>query len=230
MKNRSNIQHAFRGVRDPLVINASIGNNPSMISLTTDGSGNGQQFVSLAPFGFAGVSTGNAVAGQPITFVSTSFQSPTLPWLYNQARNFERYRVTRAVLIAVGNLGSTATGRILLDSSTDASDNISAITTATSTGGKVFDVGSLANKEARLQLDVDTAWKKCSSRTFGVDTNSTTLVPLNSVNDLIFSNIYIGCTGVSATSAAPVTGTIVAQFYVEYDVEFRDPISYGVNI
>lgn len=229
-KGNSRPQHLFKGIRDPVVINASIGNTPSMISLTTDSNGNAAELISFSPFGFSGLGVTSATAGQPATFTTVPYQSPALPWLYNQARNFERYRVLRAVLIAVGNLGSSATGRLLLDSSTDAADNASVITTATSTGGKVYDIGSLATKEARFQVDIDSSWKKCSSRTNLVSSNGLSCLPVSTVNDLLFTNVYIACNGVSASAAAPTAGTIVAQFYMEYDVEFRDPISYGVNV
>lgn len=227
-KNKVVQQHAFKRVRDPLVVNATAA-TPGMVSLTTDGSGNGSQTLTLSPVGLYGAASSPATAGQVATWSSAALQSPYLPWLYNQSRNFERYRVMNATLIAVGNLGSSATGRILLDSSTDMADNITVVTTATSTGGKVFDVGQLASREARLPLDVDSSWKKVSSRTFLFDASNTALLPVSSANDLSFSNVYMACYGASASSSAPVAGTIVAQFYLEYDVEFRDPISYGVN-
>jgi hypothetical protein len=230
MKTGNRPQHLFKSVRDPVVVSASGGAAAGMASMTTDSSGNAQYTTSFAPLGYNGITTSNAVAGSKTVFSSQLYQFPSLPWLYNQARNFERYRVLRAVLIAVGNLGSGATGRMLLDSSTDVADNASVISTSTSTGGKVFDVGSLANKEARFQLDVDTSWKKVSAQTYSITSDGAVCCPISTANDLSFTNVYFKCIGVSASSAAPVAGTIVAEFYMEYDVEFRDPISYAVNV
>lgn len=228
-KNKVVRQHYFQAVRDPVVTDASNGANPSMFSLVTDSSGNSNASFILSPFGVAGLSTNNATAGSQTVFTSTTTTSPALPWLYNQARNFERYRVTRAVVIAVGSVGSTASGRLLLDSSTDAADTVSAINVATSTGGKVFDVAALSSRELRFNLDVDSSWKKCSSRTYLLNGSGTVAIPVNHVNDLSFCTLFVGCFGATAAGSTAV-GTSICQFFLEYDVEFRDPISYGANI
>lgn len=221
-------QHLFRRIRDPLVTDASNGANPSAIALTADANGNGTATYALSPFGISGFIANATTATGPINFTSAVYYSPNLPWLFNQARNFERYRVLNATLIVIGNVGSSATGRMVVDSSTDLADNVTAVTVGLSTGGIVFDVASLAGKERRFQVDVDSSWKKCSSRTALVSNNGSLLMTTSSANDLLFTNIYFSVNG---ATAAGTTGTFtVANFMLEYDVEFRDPISYGANV
>jgi len=218
-------QHVFRRIRDPLVNDAS-NLSPSAVALVADGSGNANLTYALSPLGISGLTATSTSATGPINFLSTAFYAPYLPWLYNQARNFERYRVLSATLIITGNVGSSATGRMLVDSSTDIADNVTPVTVGLSTGGLVFDVASLAAKEKRFQLDVDSSWKKVSNRTYTAP-SVTLALPTSSANDLLFSNIYISVVG--ATASGTAGSFTVANFAMEYDVEFRDPISYGAN-
>lgn len=215
----------FRGVRDPLV-NNSAATTPVVYSMNTDGAGAFSGSVCLSPLGISGLvfSVPNPnTAGTAIVPSITTMFSPFLPWLYNQAKGFEQFRVTRATAIWVSNLGSTATGRVMLDSSTDYADAVSANGISTSTGGKVFDLASGASKEFRHQMDVDSSWKKCSSATLLVSTPSNIVTPVNSINDLSFTTIFVTITG------GP-NSTNCGSLFVDYDVEFKDPISFGANI
>lgn len=199
---------------------------PSPVSLVSDTSGNASLTYALGPLGVYGLTA--AVVSGAINFTNTQYFSPNFPFLYNQAKNFERYRMLNATLVVVGNVGSTATGRVIVDSSTDMADNVSPITIGTSTGGTVFDLATLSGKEKRVPLDVDSSWKKVSSQTFNVFNSSTLVVPVSSGNDLIFTNVYISL--VAATQAGSLGVFTAANFFLEYDVEFRDPIAYGVNL
>jgi len=208
-----------------MVSNAT-SSSPTAVALVSDASGNASLTYALSPLGIKGLSGVSSAGG--VAFSSTQFYSPYFPFLYNQARNFERYRVLNATFIVVGNVGSTATGRIVIDSSTDMADNTSAVTVGTSTGGTVFDLASLATREKRVQLDVDTSWKKVSAETFNVVNNLGTALPVSTGNDLSFTSVYISL--VAATQAGSLGAFTAANFFLEYDVEFRDPISFGVNV
>lgn len=225
-KRTQRVQHMFRRIRDPIVSDATNGASPSAFALSTDSSGNASTSIVLSPFGVRAVQV-LAGSGATTTFTDSNYFPAVMPWLYNQARNFERYRVLNATLILIGNVGSSATGRVVVDSSTDVADNLSPITIGTSTGGKVFDLANLSSKEYRFSLDVDSGWKKCSSRTAGFSSDSTKFLPINTVNDLVFSNAYIAI--VSGSTGGTPSAFTALNFAIEYDVEFKDPISYGVN-
>jgi len=215
-------QHVFNNIRDVVVADASNGASPNIYQLVSDPSGNGTLGLSLSPFGYQTVTGTASSATGPLNFASTQSIAPVLPWLYNQARNFEGYRVTNATLIIVGNVGSTATGRISVVSSRDYVDYGVNHGIALAVGGITFDISTLSTKERRFPLDVDSSWKICSSRTAAILSGGQAFVPVNSVNDLLFTNFDIDVAGASAS-------TILATFNVEYTVEFRGPISYGAN-
>lgn len=215
----------FRGIRDPLVSNAT-SLTPTVYTMNTDGAGAFSGSICLSPLGISGlvfsVPNPNTAGTAIVPSIITMF-SPFLPWLYNQAKGFEQYRVTRATAIWVSNLGSTTTGRLMLDSSTDYSDAVTANGISTSTGGKVFDLASGASREFRFQMDVDSSWKKVSGATSLVTTPSNIVCPVNSINDLSFSTVFVTITG------GP-NSTNCGSMFVDYDVEFKDPISFGANV
>jgi len=207
-----------------LVLNAA-SLTPSVYSVSTDATGAFTASLALSPLGISGVQysvPSPNTAGTAIVPTIVTSLAPYLPWLYNQSRGFERYRVLRAVAIFVSSVGSTSTGRVLLDSSTDFADTVSVNGISTSTGGKVFDLGSGAVKEMRFTMDVDTSWKKVSSATQLVSGIGTVL-PVNTVNDLLFTTMFVTVSGGPAS-------TPCGSVFVEYDVEFRDPISFGANV
>lgn len=210
----------YRGIRDPIT-NDATASPPSMFSAQTDSNGKFANQFMLSPLGIIGPVFTSAASGSPVTINKAVIFAPLLPWLYNASRNFERYRITRAVLIFVGSVGSNATGQIMMDSTTDSQDLVTPATFSTSTGGKIFDLASSANKEFRFQCDVDSSWKKVSGQTFSTY-NTSTISFNNSVNDLLFT-----CP-VLAIQAGPAN-TNCGSFYVEYDVQFRDPISFAAN-
>lgn len=211
-------QSLFRKVRDPWVQDATA-SSPSMWNITSasDGTTIFQYPVTVLPV--VGVTV--TVSGSSITWASAPAYSAGLPWLYNQARNFERYRVLNATLIFVSNLGSTATGRLSISTTTDIADLIPAPSIATSTGGKVFDLAQGASKEFRLPMDVDSSWKKVSRNTM-ITSSGGALASANSINDLIFSAVNVTGVGMPAS-------TTVGNFFIEYDVEFKDPVSWTFN-
>lgn len=224
-KGAKQMSRAFRGVRDPVVVNASAV-TPAVYTMNTDGAGAFSGTVSFSPLGLAGVVYTVPSPNTPGTVIIptyTTFTSPTLPWLYNQSRGFERYRVTRAVAIWVSSVGSTVSGRLMLDSSTDYADAATINGISTSTGGKVFDLASGAVREFRHAMDVDSSWKKVSSAVSMVGVSTSSVVTVNTVNDLQFSTLFVVITG------GP-TNTNCGSLFVEYDVEFKDPISFGANV
>lgn len=225
-KKGPRVQHLFRRIRDPLVTDAT-NPTPDAFALVTNASGNANTSVNLSPFGVMAIGVAGGT-GTTTAFANYPYFSAVMPWLYNQARNFERYRILNATVIVIGNVGSSATGRVIVDSSTDAADNISPITVGTSTGGKVFDLASLSSKEQRFPLDVDSSWKKCSSKTAAFSGDGTRMLLVSSINDLSFSNLYVA---VVSGSANGTPGSFTAlNLAIEYDVEFADPISFGVNV
>jgi len=213
------LNHVFRNVRDPVVLDASQG-LPTSFSITTNSSGSFNNNQTICPLGIVGYNILSAASGSSVTYTTSYIQGAKHPWLYNQARNFERYRITRYVLIFVGNVGSTATGSIMLDSSSDFADVITVQGFGASTGGKIFDLAQSAGKELRFNCDVDSSWKKVSSQVFSLTGN--TLVPVSTGNDLSCTNWFVTVNGAASN-------TLVGSLYAEFDVEFKDPISYGVN-
>lgn len=69
-------------------------------------------------------------------------------------------------------------------------------------------------------MNIDTSWKKVSRTTLTLA--GTTLYPINSVDDLSICQVSVAIAG----SGNTVT---VCQFYVEYDVEFKNPVGLGGN-
>jgi len=220
-KSGSKPNHVFRGIRDPVVLDASTG-SPTLQTCTSDGSGNISMDQSISPLGVSAPVGTVSSGGGTVTWSFITTQGAKHPWLYNQARNFGRFRITRYVLIFVSNQGANVTGQVAMTSSTDITDTASANWGAsTSSGGKVFDLSSGANRELRLNCDVDTSWKKVTSLLFVKTGNA--LVTTSSANDLVVTNWFFNVSGGPANQP-------LGSLYAEYDVEFRDPISYGVNV
>ena len=211
----------YRRIRDPLCQDASI-NAPSMLPVTSNGSGTTNGVVALNPFGIEVPAL--TVSAGALSATNTFWDTAHLPWFFSTARNFEKYRVLNATLIFVGNIGSVSTGALTVVSTTDITDYVKKIVTpATSTGGKTIDLATAATREQRFPLDIDSRWKLCSASTTYVTNGAVqTLYTLNSMNDLTFSVIDYVVVGAPAT-------TNVGSFYVEYDVEFRDPTSFVMN-
>lgn len=222
-KNNHNTK-VFKNIREALVSNAAIGNSSASFDLTTTSSGTIDQQTPLAPLGVSGPQLVSAASGSAVTINTASIESPHLPWLYNTARNFERYRVTRANLVFVGNVGSTSTGRIIMDSTTDYADMLTTSTIANTSGGKGWALASAANKDLRFQMDIDNSWKRVSAYTHNTIAAATGYLDImSSVNDLLFSCLVIVVTGAAAS-------TNIGTVFIEYDVEFKDPITWSANV
>lgn len=210
---RTNItpgRHVYRGIRDPLVADATAA-TMAPLALAA-GAEIGNSYI-LSPLGIQGLSW--STSANPATATSVP---PRLPFLFSTARNFQQYRITRAILVFVSSQGSTATGRISLSGSADSADNATAAAAMQfgMVNAKQVDLGSGASREARYQLPVDASWKKVSSTTLaGL---GAAYVAVNTVNDLSFSTALFNATGTSGTGN-------IGALYIEYDVEFKDPIT-----
>lgn len=200
----------FNNVADPLVLSAYAA-SPAQIVLTSDATGYGRGSIRLAPIGV------NAVEFS--TGAQTTLESPHLPWMYQTSRNFGSFRILRANLIVVGNTGANVPGSITIHSTRDFSDT-SGVVSSVLVGGVQFDVSSLATKNRVIPLQVDSSWKKVTNTTSTAANGI--IIPVNSVNDLVFTNItWI------VTSGPVDTG--IATGYIEYDVEFINPVATGYN-
>lgn len=216
---RNPVSRAMR-VRDVLCTDASL-STPAQDLVTTDSNGNRNATYSFAP---VGVSIPKFTTTGSVVVVSTqSWENSHLPWLRTNALGYERYRVLAATAIFVPSVGSTAPGRITLLSSTDATDVYGLAASGGASGGKQYSLAAGANKELRFALDIDSSWKRVTSIT-GIPrpTDTAQMVPLNTINDLCFSHLFLNITGAAATS-------VIGTFSVEYTVEFKDPITVGTN-
>lgn len=202
-------QLTYSRVSDPVV--KSIYTVPAVAEyLETDSTGQGAMDMILSCYG--------AKAYTPSGVPKQVF-SPQLPWLYQAGRNFGSFRILRANLVVVGSVGSAVTGTVAVKSSKDFSDT-STNPVAIMTGGETFDLASLAQRNKVIPLHVDTTWKKVTD-SITIERDGS-IVAVNSVNDLIFSHISV------FVRSGPVT-TKVAYFYVEYDVQFTNPMSIVMN-
>lgn len=217
-RNRRKVSYkvtGYRSVVDPVLVDAT-SLSPSLVAANTNGVGATAGAAALNTLGLQATSSGAAPS-------NVTVDTPHLPWLYSTARNFEEFRVTRAVLTVVGlQLGSTTQGTMSLMSSTDYVDAAIAAPTVGGliTGGAQFQLADLANRNYNMPLDVDTAWKKVSKVASLV--SGTTILPVSSFDDLCFSNFTY------AISNGPIS-VPVCTFYVTYDVEFRRPVSFTIN-
>jgi hypothetical protein len=228
------VQHMYRNVREPVLVD---GNNINSAVAGFTIAANTTTAVSAAFFTPIGVSTPTLTVSGSNVLVSSNFATavkPRLRWLLSTAQNFGRYRVTRATLIFIGNTGTNITGTVVIVGSRDTADLFQVPQAAYSSGGgvKVFDLASAGNKEQRLNLPVDPSWKKVSYTSSSVATSipfdgATTnlLVPISSVNDLGFTGYCAQVFGAPSQS----TGYSAGSFFIEYDVEFMDPISVALQ-
>jgi len=220
-KTASKPVHKFTGIRETILANVT-GNVVFPVISNASGTTNG-----CVPLNTGGL-TSVAISGS--TFVVSTVDPAHLKWLQNQSANFGSFRVSRAKIIFVGNVGSTATGTLNIQGFKDVLDSGLALSTAFVGGnnGKVFDLASSSAKELSINLPVDSSWKKVSSNV-AVPAN---LLPfsgvvggiaiVNSVNDLCFSSFAYQVTGAPASVS-------LGTFVLDYDVEFSQPESYLLN-
>lgn len=201
---------------------SNVGTNAVLdINLDSNGAGSVQHL--LNPLGL------NASS-----FVSAAYQAPTqvdpqhLRWLGSQADGFANYRVTRAKLVFVSNVGSTVSGKVILSSSNDASDCLATPTSSLVVKGRQFDLAFGSSKEISIPLDIDSSWKKvgffltspANVRPFnGLPSQ---MIILNSLNDLCFGSFTVAVVGGPAS-------TNVGNLFIDYDVEFKNPVSPQTN-
>lgn len=216
-KNRRMVQYrnvGQRGVVDPACADASSSAAP--LTLNTDASGNGTYSMVFAPRGLNGVN--------PAGTANIVLSAPHLPWLYNVARNFLEYRVTRAHLIIVGNVGSTATGTVGVFTTTDMIDVFAPGTVNlgdVAVGGTTFALADLANNNKRIPMRIDSSWKKSTSVVSQLIAGN--VLPNSSIDDLSFTGFIIRCSGGVASAG-------VLSAYIDYDVEFRGVAGTVTNV
>jgi len=218
--NPSSKTHVYRRIRDALVSNAAIGG--SAIDATTNGAGvynTNLIFSALGIYGSRLETTGEA---EPVGFSQVLYSAPHLPWLYHTAQNFQEYRILSATFIVKPILGSNTTGVVALLSDSDAMDVANnSLDLGTMSGGTA---GPLKSNEIRHVCRVDSSWKKSSSNLFQtVDgTTAAVLLPFNTVNDMCFTSVFVNVTSAAVSS-------VVLRMFMEYDVEFRRPMSLLLN-
>lgn len=228
---RTQLNHSFRGLRDPLVYGTTGGvPNTANRTVGVDANGNFNYQVPLAPLGLtaATLASGTYSAG-----ASGNACAPVLRGLYNKCADFQWYRVTRAKLVFVGSAGSTATGVITLAGYSDPSDVAAGtyMANVSSTNTKAFDVASSATRELSVPIPVDSAWKKVTSLLSvpggvvpysGSGSSPAVLVSINTVSDLCFGAISVTVAGAAASAT-------LGYMYIDYDVEFKGPIDTAVQ-
>ncbi|APG76478.1 hypothetical protein 3 [Hubei tombus-like virus 4] len=205
-QNKKSIQHLYRGVKDNLVTDA----RAASLSASVPGA-NATVTYCLAPLGFGGQKTADGLV--------SLVEFPHLPWLYQTSKNFELYRITNAKVCFVANSATTATGNFSVMSSPDYSDGANSSFATNPTG---YPMSGLANRDVKVPLRIDPSWKKVSYVTmqlYGAGTNAINYA-INTVNDLCFGSFTVSMN----------SSTTVGLIYIEYDVEFKNPINNLMNL
>lgn len=232
-KNKTKQSHVFRNVREPVL--DSVTNN-SVITLQV--APNATTATATKAFAPIGLTAPTLTVNGTNVVVQTGAQSyilgAGLRWLYNTSVNFGSYRITRATLIFVGSVGTTYTGQLILTTFRDVMDASSTpqVAFAIGSGAKVFDLATSGSKELRISMPIDTSWKKVSNALcypgsvvpFYGATNQ--LINVNSINDLCFGAFSAQVVGAPLLSGTTTVGT----FFLDYDVEFKEPESSSLNI
>lgn len=208
-KNNNNkaLQHSFRGIKEAIVTD---GSSPAPGAAPLVGT---VKFL-LAPMGIVGVK----IASGPVFSLSRIF-TPPMKWLWATSSNFKEYRITRATLVVVGGVASTAVGNFNVTSSKDYHDIFSQTVPSFATGPAGTSVASLASKDARFPLSVDSRWKIVSSLTATLGSGTDTFIPTHTIEDLSF------CSFALSNNSSVDLGVA----YVDYDVEFRGPVNPLLN-
>lgn len=234
-QNRPKAGHSFPGCREPFLNpGPRSGASAQVYNLTTDSGGSVVFQQVLAPIGLTStvLSSGNYTAG---TYGNVT--GPPLRGLYNKASDFQWYRISRARLIFVSNMGSTATGQITLSGYTDPADTLAVTTQAYVSGAntKTFDISAGAGKELSVPVPVDSTWKKVSSvmsypgNAFPfTGAAATSFVAVATVSDLACGAVGAYITGFSMGTL--VGGAFVGTLHLEYDIEFKGVIDSAVNV
>lgn len=213
LPSRNNRQYGisrFTSVVDPVVTN-TYANPPTMATIKSEPGGFAYLNVTLTARGLNAYST--TAAGQ------VAVTGSHLPWMASTCRNFGSYRISRASLVLAGSIGSTTPGKVAVHVSKDFEDVTTTYSIA-APGGTMFDLASLATRNKVIPLRVNTEWKKVTDITT-VSVGGVVTV-INSANDLV-----IGTYVVVVAGAPPSTDLM--DMYIEYDVEFANPMSVGLN-
>lgn len=215
--------HVYRNIRD--VFQANV-NTSSVYTVSTNGSGQVSGSFALSPLGvFAPTLSGGVYTA------ASAIDHPHLGWLFGTSQNFGMYRITRCTLIFIGNDGNDVPGQLLVTGFQDVSDVQIPTQAAYQSGNhaKAFNLAQAATGELRMRLPVSPGWKKVTNTTaVPGNTNlpwigaNTQIANINTVDDICFSAWSYLVTG-----APPSTN--VGSFFVEYDVDFKDPQSNELN-
>lgn len=218
---KRNNSHIYRQVRDIICNDAG---TYDVHNANSDASGLASSAFVLYPRALTSV---NLSGG---TFAPITVSAPRLPWLYKTSGNFARYRILNAKLVFVGNVGSTASGTIVLAGYTNSIDANASLQLAFTQGNNVksFDLARASGKELVVPIPVDSSWKSVSSAlmgpgsTYPLSATTSAIVPFNTVDSLSFGSVAYSVVGAPALVR-------LGQFFVVYDVEFKDPISVDLN-
>jgi len=217
---------AFKGVTEVLVTDANSVGSPPLLVQTASGSTQGDLQFTLGPRQI--ICPQFTTNGSAVSINAYTVETCHLPWLQNTATNFKEYRVLRAVARLIPeNISSSSTGKLMMISSKDYQDCLNAsVPSAVSqmAGGRTISCAQLVSKDFRVPLTVDSNWKVVTSNSATALNSGTkgVLIATSSINDMSFTNGNVYVTGFSQ-------GTVACSVAVEYDVEFRGPISSSVN-
>lgn len=217
MKGRRQVQYrnvGQRGVVDPVASDATSSSNAFTLAL--DSGGNGVFGMVFAPRGLSGVNAAGTT--------NVSITTPHLPWLLSTSRNFLEYRVSRATLVVVGNVGSTSSGTVAVQTTTDTIDVLTPSAPGMGdliAGGTSFALADLASSNKRIPMRVDSTWKRSTGVTSQLIAGN--IVANATADELAFTAFILRVAGGPASSSGCLTT------YIEYDVEFRGVASASFN-
>lgn len=229
-KTRST-NHSFQGLREALLLTGP-GGTPGSVASPVVQTVSNTQYNSAWVLAPCGLTSTQVVANAYTRGTPGNICSPPLRGLYSRAIDFQWYRVTRAKLVFVGSVSSNIGGIISMAGYSDPFDvtNITLTATVSGPSTKTFDMASASTKELSIPVPVDSSWKKCSSVLTVpgdvypfVAANSSALAVVNSVSDLAF-----GAVSIAWQTDAPAN-TNLGRIFLDYDVEFRGPIDFGIN-
>lgn len=226
--------HVYKGLRDTLLVPAPGQTVTNAFTATTDANGNGNFAQVLTPLGVTSATLG---ASSYTDGTPGNVTGPAMRGFFYKASQFQMYRVTRAKLVFVSALGNNAYGSITMAAYTDPADvasNTYDITLATANTRK-FDVANASAKEISIPVPVDTSWKKVSTYL----TRPGNIYPMTAatagslavyatIADISFGALSVVWQQVG-TAGTTTAGSVVGQFQLDYDVEFKNPIDQSLN-
>lgn len=199
-------------------------------NITTDSGGNNNFAQVICPLGLTSVLLG---ASSYTAGTYGNVTGPPLRGLYSRGVDFQWYRITRAKIVFVSNLGSTVTGTVTLAGYSDPTD-VAVVTLQSQVSGintRTFDLASGASRELSVPIPVDSSWKKVSSVLTlpgnvypftGATAGSIAIV--NTIGDLC-------CGAVSAyIQGGPANATAAGTYFLDYDVEFKGVVDGALNV